>query len=99
MFTLEIGGRAVAVTNAGAEEAERIFGGEEFREDLMALETDEGPLWDGEAPLTVRPATDEEKAEFEQLEVEEEEEEEDEDGPVILFLVEVNDPEEDEEEE
>jgi len=93
MFTLEIGGRAVAVTNAGAEEAERIFGGEEFREDLMALETEDGPLWDGEAPLTVRPASTEEAAEFDQLE-EEDEDDEEEDGPIILFLVEVNDPDE-----
>lgn len=95
MFTLEIGGRAVAVTNAGAEEAERIFGGEEFREDLMALETDEGPLWDGEAPLSVRKATPEEAAEFEQLDVEEDEGDDEEDGPIILFLVEVNDLDED----
>jgi hypothetical protein len=106
MFTLEIGGRAIAVTDADHDEAHALLQSDEFKDDLKRLEGDGGPLWDGRSPLTVRPATDDEIAEFEQIEDDEDSEgdladplsDEDEDGPLIMFLVPINasDDEEDE---
>ncbi|ATR20743.1 Hypothetical protein HVPorG_01334 [Roseomonas mucosa] len=98
MFTLEIGGKPVAITDAGEDEAREIFEGKEFRDDLLDLESEDGPLWDGEAPLKWRAATEEEIAEFRQVELEEEDEEDEEDdGPVIMFLVPLVEDDEDEE--
>jgi hypothetical protein len=102
MFTLEIGGRAIAVTDADHDEAQALLNSEEFKEDLKSLEDENGPIWDGRAALMVRPATDDEIAEFEQVEDEEDSESdshdglssEDEDGPLIMFLVPINDPDE-----
>jgi len=106
MFTFEIGGKAIAVTDASEDEAKRLLDGEEFRSDLARLESEDGPLWDGNAALTVRAATQAEIDEFNQVEDETEEFEdddlEDEDGEegessVIVFLVPIIDTEEDEE--
>ncbi|PZP42611.1 MAG: hypothetical protein DI601_17755 [Azospirillum brasilense] len=99
MFTLEIGGKPVAITDAGEDEAREIFEGKDFRDDLLDLEGEDGPLWDGEAALNWRPATEEEIAEFRQVELEEEDEEDEEDdGPVIMFLVPLVDEDEEYEE-
>jgi hypothetical protein len=99
MFTLEIDGRAIAVTDADHDEAHALLQSDEFKQDLLTLEGEEGPLWDGRAPLSVRAATDDEIAEFEAVEDEEDMEDglsdEDEDGPLIMFLVPINAPEED----
>lgn len=100
MFTLEIAGRAIAVTDADHDEAQALLQSDEFKEDLKSLEGEEGPLWDGRAPLKVRPATEDEIAEFEQVEDDEDSEgdldenlsDEDEDGPLIMFLVPINAP-------
>ena len=86
MFTLEIGGKAIAVTDAEEAEARELFESEEFRDDLKAMESDGAPLWDGKAPLTVRAASDEERADFEEME-EDEDEDDEEDGSLIVFLV------------
>ena len=68
------------------------------RDDLLDLESEDGPLWDGEAPLKWRAANEEEIAEFRQVELEEEDEEDEEDdGPVIMFLVPLVEDDEDEE--
>jgi len=56
MFTIEIGGIPVAVTNADEPQARDVFESEEFKQDLMAMTSDGTPLWDGKAPLAVRPA-------------------------------------------
>ncbi|WP_210484248.1 hypothetical protein [Microvirga antarctica] len=94
MFTLTISDKAVAVTNAAEDEARELFMSEDFKEDLKTLETDGAPLWDGFATLGLRPATDLEVTEFEEADVDEEgeEEAEDDDGPLIMFLVDVTDP-------
>jgi hypothetical protein len=67
---------------------------EDFKDDLRTLETDGAPLWDGFATLALRPATDFEITEFEEADVDEEGEDdaEDDDSPLIMFLVDVTDP-------
>lgn len=98
MFTLEIGGRPMAVMNTNEDDARAIMEGEGFREDLMRLKSGNEPLWDGQAPLTLRPASPEEVAEFEESQ-EEDEDEDEEDATTILFLVPLDDEEDEEEEE
>jgi len=95
MFTLTISDKPVAITNADEEEARELLMSEDFKEDLKVLESEGAPLWDGVASLNVRPATDEEKAEFEDADFDEEEDDDDEEeGPYIMFLVAVTDPDE-----
>jgi hypothetical protein len=98
MFTLTISDKPVAITNANEEEARELLMSEEFKDDLKVLESEGAPLWDGFASLNVRPATEEEKAEFEGADFDEEEEDDDEEeGPYIMFLVDVTDPDEEDE--
>ena len=93
MYTLTISDKPVAITNAEEDEARELFMSQDFKDDLKALEADGAPLWDGFATLAVRPATDEEMAEFEDADIDDDEEDEDEEeGPYIMFLVDVNDP-------
>lgn len=106
MFTLEIAGRPIAVIGAEEEDARDIVESEAFQADLRRLLHDAMPLWDGKAPLTLRPANEEEVAEFQAEEDEgdeeedgdddgeEEDEDEDEDALEVLFLVPINDPDE-----
>jgi hypothetical protein len=98
MFTLEIGGRPTAIINTSKEDAQAILDGEGFQEDLRRLKTDDVPLWDGKAALTLRPATEEEVAEFEESEEDDEEDEEEDDAATILFLVPFDDEEDEEDE-
>lgn len=93
MFTLTISDKPIAVTNAQADEARDLFMSEEFKEDLKVLESEGAPLWDGFATLGIRPASEEEIEEFEEADFEEDEDEGDEDeGPMIMFLVDVTEP-------
>lgn len=96
MFTLTISDKPIAITNADEDEARELFMSDDFKDDLKALESDGAPLWDGFATLNVRPATEDEKAEFEDADFDDDDEDdEDEDeGPYIMFLVDVNDPDE-----
>ncbi|KLK93123.1 hypothetical protein AA309_11250 [Microvirga vignae] len=96
MFTLTISDKPIAITNADEEEARELLMSEDFKEDLKYLESEGAPIWDGFATLNVRPATEEEKAEFEGADFDDEEDEDDdeEDGPYIMFLVDVTDPDE-----
>lgn len=89
MFTIEIGGRPTAVTNASEEEARELLADQEFRSDLKSLTTGGTPLWNGKAPLTLRPATEDEVAEFEDANSDDEDEDEDDEqeGSVVVFLV------------
>lgn len=99
MFTLTISDKPVAITNADEEEARELLLSEDFKEDLKVLESSGAPIWDGFATLNVRAATDTEKAEFEDADFDEEEGDDDEDdGPYIMFLVDVTDPDEAEDE-
>lgn len=90
MITLEIAGKPVAVTDADEAEARELFESEEFKEDLRTLESDDGPVWDGKAALTVRAASRDEISEFREAEGEEEPDDDDEEGPLIVFLVPVS---------
>lgn len=93
MFTLTISDKPVAITNADEDEARELFMSDDFKEDLKSLESEGAPLWDGFASLNVRPATEEEIAEFEDADFDDDEESDDEEeGPYIMFLVDVNDP-------
>jgi hypothetical protein len=94
MFTLTISDKPVAVTNAEADEARDLFMSEEFKQDLKMLESEGAPLWDGFATLSVRPASEEEIEEFEEADLDEDDEEDsdEEDGPLIMFLVDVTEP-------
>ncbi|HZH53051.1 MAG TPA: hypothetical protein VEZ16_14360 [Microvirga sp.] len=99
MFTLTISDKPVAVTNAEEDEARTLFMSDEFKEDLKVLESEGAPLWDGFATLAIRPATEDEISEFEDADLDEDEEagSDEEDGPLIMFLVDVTDPDEPEE--
>jgi hypothetical protein len=89
MFTLEIGGRPVAVLNLPTvADAEELLGDKEFRTDLTALQSEGRPLWDAQALMSLREATGDERAEFETSAVAEE----DDDGGFVMFLMNVTDP-------
>jgi len=95
MFTLTISDKPVAITNAEEDEARELLMSEDFKDDLKVLESEGAPLWDGFATLNVRPATDEERTEFENADFDDDEEDDDEEeGPYIMFLVDVTDPDE-----
>jgi hypothetical protein len=78
MFTLEINGTALVVTNADEESARALLESEEFKEDLKSFTSEGRPLWDGKSPLTVRPATEDEIDSFDEALNDEEYEDEDE---------------------
>ena len=40
MFTLEVAGKPIAVTNASEDEAREVFESDAFKEDLMTIESD-----------------------------------------------------------
>ncbi|WP_230533328.1 hypothetical protein [Microvirga roseola] len=97
MFTLTISDKPVAITNAEEDEARELFMSDDFKEDLKSLESDGAPLWDGFASLNVRQATEDEISEFEDADFDDDEDEEEDEGPYIMFLVDVNEPDEEEE--
>ncbi|MET0429776.1 MAG: hypothetical protein ABW026_14935 [Microvirga sp.] len=94
MFTLEVGGKAIAVTNADEEQARELFMSEDFKADLLSLRSESLPLWDGSAALNVRAASEDEMDAVDEVLEEEDEEEteddEDELGIDVVFLVEID---------
>jgi hypothetical protein len=96
MFTLEIAGRAIAITDADEAQARELFDSQDFKDDLQELESDGRPLWDGAALLKVRPASEDEIDAFDEAMDEEDDEddtlddEDDEEGVNVLFLVPVD---------
>jgi hypothetical protein len=61
IFVVEINGRGIAAFNAESQIAGEAFIDEEwFRSDLMALEGDGTPLWDGKSEIYLREALPEE---------------------------------------
>src|SRR4051812_23090395 len=95
MFTVEIAGKPIAVTNASEDEACEVFESDAFKEDLMVMESEGAPIWDGFAPMTIRPATREEAGDFEDAPTEEDGELTDEVTPLVMFLIDVDEPEDD----
>ncbi len=99
MFTVEIEGRAIAVTNAEEEQARELIESEEFREDLTVIHSGGRPIWDGKTQVSLRPATPEEEQEFEDADDLDEDETADENEPSVVFLVDIDDDESEEEDE
>lgn len=97
MFTLEINGTALVVTNADEVSARALLESDEFKDDLKSFTTDGRALWDGKAPLTVRPATEDEIDSFDEALNDEEYEDEDEDDSAEPQAA--NDDEEEDDEE
>ncbi|MGO4704791.1 hypothetical protein AB4072_03300 [Microvirga sp. 2MCAF38] len=97
MFTLEIAGKAIAVTNADEDQAQELFTSEGFKDDLVSFKSDNNPLWDGSAALTIRRSSEDEIEAFddalegdEDFEDEEEDDEDGDDGIDVVFLVEID---------
>ena len=90
MFTLEIGGKPIAITDAEEARARDIFQSDEFRQDLTVMTSGGTPLWDGQAPLTIRSASQQEIAGFEAPEFDIDDDEQEEDGVFVTFLVPVD---------
>ena len=57
MFTLEIGGRPIAMTKGNEGEARAAFAADEFKSGLPTKSADGVPLWNGADPFRVREAT------------------------------------------
>jgi hypothetical protein len=98
VFTVEIDGVAIAAFNEqGPEEAAAFAKNPEFCGDLTLYERDGAPLWNGVADITVRAATpdEEERWTISRENAEEDGEIEDDDELLLVFLVPVIDPTED----
>ena len=88
MFTLAIGSKPVAITDADEAQAQDIFESAEFKQDLTVLTSEGTPLWDGRTALNVRPASQEEVAAFEAPDFDaDDDDEEDGGGVFVTFLV------------
>jgi hypothetical protein len=98
MYTLDIAGKPVAITDADEAQARELFNSDAFKEDIAAMESDGKPLWDGKTPLVIRPASKEESENFEQALDDDDDDDneggdaldEDEVGINVLFLVPVD---------
>lgn len=94
MFTLEVSGKPIAVTNADEDQAQELFTSDDFKADLLSLKSNSLPLWDGTSVLTVRPATDEEIEAVEEVLDEEDDDSFDDDeeelGIDVVFLIEID---------
>ena len=98
MYTLDIAGKPLPITDADEAQSRELFNSDAFKEDIAAMESDGKPLWDGKAPLVIRPSSKEETENFEQALDEGDEDEddaedgldEDEVGINVLFLVPVD---------
>jgi hypothetical protein len=93
MVTLEIAGKAVAVTNANEEQARELFLSESFKDDLKSFKSESRSLWDGSAALTTRPASEDEIDAFYEALDEEDEVDEDDDDDLdidVVFLVSID---------
>ena len=93
MVTLEIAGKAVAVTNADEERARELFLSESFKDDLKSFKSGGRSLWDGSAALTTRPASEDEIDAFNEALDEGDEDDEDLDDDLdidVVFLVSID---------
>jgi hypothetical protein len=97
IWTMDIDGKPVVVIGeVDRDEAEDLVGDDSFQEDLMDLESEGEPIWNGEAPLTLREANEEERKAWQESREEARSEEDfDEDEASVVFLIPVSDPDED----
>ena len=99
VFVVEIDGVAVAAFNEQtAEDAAAFAKNPEFCGDLTVYEHDGAPLWNGVAEITVRPATldEEQRWTISRENADEDGEDLDPDELLLVFLIPVVDPTEDE---
>ncbi|WP_052389438.1 hypothetical protein [Belnapia moabensis] len=66
LFTIEVAGRPLLVFPEKSTEAAEELATNSIGPDLQDFEEDGEPLWDGEEPLTVRAANDQESALWDQ---------------------------------
>ena len=66
LFTIEVAGRPLLVFPEKSSEAAEELATETIGPDLQDFEEDGEPLWDGEEPLSVRPANEKESAIWDQ---------------------------------
>ncbi|PKR88023.1 hypothetical protein CXZ10_16310 [Pleomorphomonas diazotrophica] len=96
MYTLEIAGIAIATTDADEAEAREIFESEDFLDDIRGFTSAGSPVWDGASPFVIRPATEDEIDAFSEIEDIEDDmeadadDEFDEEGANIMFLVDID---------
>jgi hypothetical protein len=93
MFTLEMAGKSIAVTDASEERAEDFFRSDLFKSHLRELQSDGRPLWSGTSLLNVRRASEMEIAAFRKAEAADADEDDNEasEGAVtfsVVYLVE-----------
>jgi hypothetical protein len=99
VYVAEIEGRAIAAFHVENEMAAEAFvESDAFQSDLMVLESDDEPLWDGEADIHCREAVEEERAAWEKSRARAilDGETEADDKDWLVFLVSVTDPTDDE---
>jgi len=87
MFTLEVSGKPIAITDADEAQARAIFQSDDFKENLAAMTSDGLPLWDGSAPFNVRPASEQEITAFEAPDQELDEDQDSADDVFVPFIV------------
>ena len=85
MFTLEIGGRPVAMTKGNEGEARAAFAADEFKSGLQTKTADGVPLWNGVDSFRVREATPSEVRAFVQY-AEKMGYDDEEEGEIVLYL-------------
>lgn len=97
VYVLEIAGRGVAALKAtGREEAERIVNSDGFRADLMALHSEDRPVWNGLSQLILRDPQPVELAHFEAVHTERAKVDGDEENlGIATFLISLADPTDD----
>jgi hypothetical protein len=92
MYVAEINGRSIAAVNADQiSDAEALVKNPAIETELLVLENDGAPLWDGQASISVRQALPEERAAWRDFQ-NEAIRENDELEPRLFFLVPVTDP-------
>lgn len=97
IFVLEAGKTAILAFEADTlEDARAYIGGAEVHEDLTELTSNGAPLWNGKDALNVRAATEAEEDLFEEQRGEDWEEEPHADPEdFVVFLVPLDEPEDD----
>jgi hypothetical protein len=96
VYVAEINGRGIAAVNADQiSDAEEFVKNPAIELELMLLECDGVPLWDGETPICLRAALPQEQAMWEDFEDQVRREnriDQDKHEPPLCFLVPVVDP-------
>jgi hypothetical protein len=91
MWTIVAGTTAIAVTDASEEAANALLDDPDLRDDLTMLRSGGVPLWDGLQALVLRPATQDEIADFDDTFAADEEPDDDDDGASLVFLLDLDD--------